>query len=115
MATTLPITPLQHDHDGISREQIDMAIAGLAPVERVMIRLLMLQYLDPSPEDITLMAQERSEPNMKAGYKFGGFAVGADRAIVLPKEWITAIENKLSGTHPRFAIIVIALIHKSPS
>ena len=95
MPTTAPPIPAQQSNTGISREQIDMAIAGLSPVERVMIRLLMLQYLDPTPEDITLMAQERCEPNMKAGYKFGGFAVGADRTIVLPKEWITAIQNKV--------------------
>jgi hypothetical protein len=95
MPTTASAGPAQHADSGISREQIDMAIAGLSPVERVMIRLLMLQYLDPAPEDITLMAQERCEPNMKAGFKFGGFAVGADRVIVLPKEWITAIENKV--------------------
>jgi hypothetical protein len=95
MPTTAPPSTTQQSHTGISREQIDMAIAGLSPVERVMIRLLMLQYLDPTPEDITLMAQERCEPNMKAGYKFGGFAVGPERTIVLPKEWITAIENKV--------------------
>jgi hypothetical protein len=95
MPTTAPPSPPQQSQTGISREQIDVAIAGLQPVERVMIRLLMLQYLDPAPEDITFMAQERSEPQMKAGHKFGGFAMGADRAVVLPKEWITAIEHKV--------------------
>src|SRR5206468_11328176 len=95
MATTTSHPLAQHASPAVTREQIEKAIASLQPFERVMIRLLMLQYLDPNHDDVTFMARERCEPNMKAGYKFGGFATGADRKIVLPKEWITAIEHKV--------------------
>ena len=95
MATTTSPHLAQHAPLAVTRERIEAAIASLQPFERVMIRLLMLQYLDPTHDDVTFMAQERSEPNMKAGHKFGGFAVGTDRKIILPKEWITAIEHKV--------------------
>ena len=95
MATTTSQPLAQHASPAVTREQIEAAIASLQPFERVMIRLLMLQYLDPTPDDVTFMARERSEPNMKAGHKFGGFAKGADRKIILPREWITAIEHKV--------------------
>ena len=38
----------QQADSGFAREHIDAAIASLQPVERVVIRLLMLQYLDPT-------------------------------------------------------------------
>ena len=95
MPTVAPTEQTQQAHSGFTREHIDAAIASLQPVERVMIRLLMLQYLDPIYEDITFMAKERCEPNMAAGHRFGGVALGVDRAIVLPKEWVTAIELKV--------------------
>src|SRR5437867_12360711 len=56
----------------LTRAQIEAAIAALQPVQRVMVRLLLLPYLDPTPEDIAFMARERSEPNMRAGLKQGG-------------------------------------------
>jgi hypothetical protein len=95
MATTTSPSLAQHASPAVTREQIEATIRSLQPFERVMIRLLMLQYLDPTHDDVTFMAQERSEPNMKAGHKFGGFAVGTDRKIILPREWITAIEHKV--------------------
>jgi hypothetical protein len=88
-------TPFDQQIPSVTREQIEKAIASLLPIERVMIRLLMLQYLDPSPEDITLMAQERSEPQMKAGSRAGGLTVNPDRTINLPKEWIVAVESRV--------------------
>jgi len=93
--TTSPSLAQQHAPPVVTREQIEATIRSLQPFERVMIRLLMLQYLDPTHDDVTFMARERSEPNMKAGHKFGGFAVGTDRKIILPREWITAIEHKV--------------------
>jgi hypothetical protein len=93
MAANTSTIPVDHG-PSLTREQIEKAIASLRPVEQVMVRLLMLQYLDPTPEDILLMAQERSEPQMKAGAKAGGFAVTPDRSG-LPKEWIVATENRV--------------------
>lgn len=92
MPTTAP--PTQHTPP-VTREQIEKAIDSLLPVERVMIRLLMLQYLDPRPEDVILMAQERAEPQMKAGSRAGGLTVNPDRTVNLPKEWVVAVENRV--------------------
>ena len=80
----------------LTRAQIETAIAALQPVQRVMVRLLLLPYLDPTPEDIAFMARERSEPNMRAGLKQGGKSqVAHDKISGLPKDWIVAVENKV--------------------
>ncbi len=80
----------------LTRAQIETAIAALQPVQRVMVRLLLLPYLDPTPEDIAFMARERSEPNMRAGQKQGGRSqVAHDKISGLPKDWIVAVENKV--------------------
>ena len=94
MPISAPHPPIQ-GMPSLTRERIETAIASLSPVEQVMIRLLMLQYLDPTPADITLMAQERSEPQMKAGSRVGGFAASQDQNLSLPKEWIVAIGNRV--------------------
>ena len=79
-----------------TRAQIEAAIAALQPVQRVMVRLLLLPYLDPTPEDIAFMARERSEPNMRAGLKQGGRSqIAHDKISGLPKDWIVAVENKV--------------------
>ena len=64
MPTSAPTEKTQHASSGFAREHIDAAIASLQPLERVVIRLLMLQYLDPTPDDIICLAKERCEPNM---------------------------------------------------
>ena len=80
----------------LTRAQIETAIATLQPVQRVMVRLLLLPYLDPPAEDIAFMARERSEPNMRAGLKQGGKSqVAHDKISGLPKDWILAVENKV--------------------
>ena len=95
MPTTAPSGPAQ-SQSSLSREQIEAAIAKLVPMERVMIRLLMLQYLNPTHDDVSFMAQERAEPQMKAGTKLRGFPMNADGTPLLPKEWIAAIELKVN-------------------
>src|SRR2546425_3709060 len=70
----------------LTRAQIETAIAALQPVQRVMVRLLLLAFLDPTPEDVAFMARERSEPNMRAGLKPGGKSqVAHDKISRLPK------------------------------
>ncbi len=90
MTTTAP------PQTALTRAQIEAAIAALQPVQRVMVRLLLLPYLDPPAEDIAFMARERSEPNMRAGLKQGGRSqVAHDKISGLPKDWIIAVENKV--------------------
>jgi hypothetical protein len=90
MSTTAPAQAT------LTRAQIETAIAALQPVHRVMLRLLLLAYLDPTPEDIAFMARERSEPNMRAGMKQGGRSqVAHDKISGLPKDWLIAVENKV--------------------
>ncbi len=90
MTTAAPPQPT------LTRAQIETAIAALQPVQRVMVRLLLLPYLDPTPEDIAFMARERSEPNMRAGQQQGGRSqVAHDKISGLPKDWIVAVENKV--------------------
>ena len=90
MTTTAP------PQTALTRAQVETAIAALQPVQRVMVRLLLLPYLDPTPEDIAFMARERSEPNMRAGLKQGGKSqVAHDKISGLPKDWIVAVENKV--------------------
>src|ERR1041384_5950034 len=79
----------------ITRQHIDAAIAKLQPVHQIMMRLLLLQFMDPTPDDIVFMARERSEPQMRAGSKAGGMAPSPERILGLPKEWITAVENRV--------------------
>ena len=92
--TTATSTPLT-----LTREHIETAIASLQPVHRVMIRLLLLPYMDPTPEDIFFMAQERKEPNMRAGgyvsQAFGGNAdIRREKINGVPKEWLVAVEYR---------------------
>lgn len=90
MTTTAP------SQTTLTRAQSETAIASLQPVHRVMVRLLLLAYLDPTPEDIAFMARERSEPNMRAGLKQGGRSqVAHDKISGLPKDWLVAVENKV--------------------
>ena len=90
MTTTAP------PQTALTRAQVETAIAALQPVQRVMVRLLLLPYLDPTPEDIAFMARERSEPNMRAGLKQGGKSqVAHDKISGLPKDWIVAVETKV--------------------
>ena len=94
MSTTAPPRP------ALTRDQIEAAIASLPPVYRVMMRLLLLQYLDPASDDITFMAGERSEPNNRAGGNYGtacnAKTMTQPKVLGLPKDWIAATENKVN-------------------
>ncbi len=83
----------------LTREQIETVIASLQPVQRVMIRLLLLPYMSPSPDDIFFMARERTEPNMRAGGNiataFGGnVAIRREKINGVPKDWLVAVEYR---------------------
>jgi hypothetical protein len=83
----------------LTREHIETAISSLQPVHRVMLHLLLLPYMDPTPEDIFFMAQERKEPNMRAGgYVSQAFGGNADirrlKIDGVPKEWLVAVEYR---------------------
>src|SRR2546427_5166922 len=96
MTTTAP------PQTALTRAQVETAIAALQPVQRVMVRLLLLAYLDPTPEDIAFMARERSESNMRAGLKQGGRSqIAHDKISGLPKDWIVAVENKVRQSQDR--------------
>jgi hypothetical protein len=104
MITTAP------PQSALTREQIEAAIAALQPIHSIMIRLLLLQFLEPTLDDITFMARERSEPNNRAGGNlattFGGNLAAAyrsnlgspdkiEKSIALPKEWVSAVEHRV--------------------
>ena len=83
----------------LTREQIETVIVSLQPVQRVMIRLLLLPYMSPTPEDIFFMARERTEPNMRAGgniaIAFGGNAdIRREKINGVPKDWLVAVEHR---------------------
>ncbi len=95
MSTTAP------PQSALTRAQIEATIATLPPVYRVMLRLLLLRYLDPTLDDITFMARERSEPMNRAGgnasLRVGGKPIPEEEKIlILPKDWIVAIEAKVN-------------------
>ncbi len=51
----------------LTPEQIESVVATLPPQGRVMLRLLLLQYLDLTPEDIEFIAKDGTDPRMLAG------------------------------------------------
>lgn len=55
----------------LTAEDIRTVIAALPPQTRIMHRLLLLQYLDMTDEDIAYIAQDRPDPRMLAGAKKG--------------------------------------------
>ena len=95
MNTTAPPQPT-----ALTREQIEAIIATLQPVHRIMIRLLLLRYLDPTHDDIIFMAGERCEPDMRSGGNFsttfGAKAASQPKVHGLPKAWCLAIETKVN-------------------
>jgi hypothetical protein len=83
----------------LTREQIETVIASLQPVQRIMIRLLLLPYMTPSSDDIFFMARERTEPNMRSGGNIAtAFGANADirreKINGVPKDWIVAVEYR---------------------
>jgi hypothetical protein len=83
----------------LTREQIETVIASLQPVQRIMIRLLLLPYMSPSADDIFFMARERTEPNKRAGGNiataFGGNAdIRRKKINGVPKDWLVAVEYR---------------------
>lgn len=53
----------------LSAEQVEAAINALPPQGRIMLRLLLLQYLHPTREDIDYMAADRPDPRFASGGK----------------------------------------------
>lgn len=97
MSTTASITA--PPNPTLTREQIEAVIASLQPVQRIMIRLLLLPFMTPSSDDIFFMARERTEPNMRAGGNistaFGGnAAIRREKVNGVPKDWIVSVENR---------------------
>ena len=53
----------------LTREQIVATIDALPIQGRIMLRLLLLRYLDATPDDIQYMATDRPDPRFQAGGK----------------------------------------------
>jgi hypothetical protein len=51
----------------LTQELVEAVINGLPPQGRIMLRLLLLQYLDLAQEDIEYIAVDRPDPRMLAG------------------------------------------------
>jgi hypothetical protein len=51
----------------LTQEHIESVVNGLPPQGRIMLRLLLLQYLDLTQEDIEYIAMDRPDPRMLAG------------------------------------------------
>jgi hypothetical protein len=51
----------------LTQELVEAVINGLPPQGRIMLRLLLLQYLDLTQEDIEYIAVDRPDPRMLAG------------------------------------------------
>ncbi|TAL12034.1 MAG: hypothetical protein EPO02_02715 [Nitrospirae bacterium] len=97
MSATASITA--PPNPALTREQIEAVIASLQPVQRIMIRLLLLPYMSPSSDDVFFMARERTEPNMRAGGNiataFGSNAdIRREKISGVPKDWIVSVENR---------------------
>ena len=97
MSTTASITA--PPSPALTREQIEAVIASLQPVQRIMIRLLLLPFMTPSSDDIFFMARERSEPHNRSGGNiataFGGnTAIRREKINGVPKDWIDSVGNR---------------------
>lgn len=53
----------------LTEQQILSVIDAMPHQGRIMMRLLLLQYLDVAPEDVNYMAADRPDPRMQAGAK----------------------------------------------
>ncbi len=68
--------------------QIVSTVDGLPPQGRIMIRLLLLQYLDVTQDDIEFMAMDRPDPRFQSG--------GKPPTPYLSKETLTGITNRVA-------------------
>jgi len=100
VSTTASITaPPSPPSPTLTREQIETVIASLQPVQRIMIRLLLLPFMTPTSDDIFFMARERTEPSMRSGGNiataFGGnTAIRREKINGVPKDWIDSVGNR---------------------
>ena len=97
MSTTASITA--PPNPTLTREQIETVIAALQPVQRIMIRLLLLPFMTPTSDDIFFMARERTEPSMRSGGNiataFGGNVnIRREKINGVPKDWIVSVETR---------------------
>ncbi len=72
----------------LTQEHIESVIAAMPPQGRIMLRLLLLQYLNVSQADIDYMAVDRPDPRRQAGVK------GASSAIT--QETLDGISDRVS-------------------
>ena len=73
---------------GLTNEMIESAVNALPIQGRVMLRLLLLQYLDILPEDIDYMATDRPDPRFVAGAK--------PLVPVISRETIQGLDNRVA-------------------
>lgn len=72
----------------LTQEQIISTIDGLPVQARIMLRLLLLQYLDLSQEDIEYIAADRPDPRYQMGFKPSIHAIS--------RETITSITDRVA-------------------
>lgn len=62
----------------LTQEHIEATINALPIQGRIMLRLLLLQYLDVTQEDIEYMASDRPDPRLQAGMKPGNWIISRE-------------------------------------
>jgi hypothetical protein len=75
----------------LTPEHIEQTIGALPPQGQIMLRLLLLQFFNVTPEDITYIASDRPDPRLVAG--------GKSLAPIISQETIDGIANRV--THYR--------------
>lgn len=72
----------------LTPEQVERAIESLPQQGRIMLRLLLLQYYDLTPEDIEYIAADRPDPRLVAGAK--------STAPVISRDALAGIANQVA-------------------
>jgi hypothetical protein len=87
----------------LSPDQIETAISNLPPQLRIMLRLLLLQYLDITPEDIEHIAADRPDPRMLAGMKKTSLQITKDSLRSI-SERVEQYRSRLRQKRERIAL-----------
>lgn len=72
----------------LTAEQIERVIDALPPQGRIMLRLLLLQFYDLTPEDIDYIAADRPDPRLVAGAK--------STAPIISRDALAGIANRVA-------------------
>ena len=72
----------------LTAEQIEHVINGLPPQGRIMLRLLLLQFYDLTPEDIDYISTDRPDPRLVAGAK--------STAPIISRDALAGIANRVA-------------------